>query len=139
MIIDLALALTDPRTVGALVGLAVGGPELADRLVAICERESRCSIVGTHEIDAWRSSAAWSDAVAAGRLDPERCRWHRFDSGPWSTSGPWGAMRAYSLPYLGCLPAWALDVPPIGAVAAALRSTSPRCLRIRRCRSWAVP
>lgn len=134
----LIAAVLDPRTASVAAALLHGDPELASRLVAICERESGCRAIGVHRCDAHRSRAAWSDAVANMRsLDPEACGWHALDAGPWSTSGPWGAMRAYSLPHLGCWPAWSLDIPIVGAIAAIRRMRSPRCARVWGCSRWA--
>lgn len=134
----LVVALFDPR-LASFVGAALAGhPEMGPRLASICDRETRCTVTTTHAIDARHGGFVWRDAVAAGHLDPQRCRWHRRDAGPWSTSGPWGAMRGYTLPYLGCAPAWLLDVPAIGAWVVARRIASPRCQRIRRCASWSA-
>lgn len=135
-----AAAVADPRVASHVAAALAGDPELGPRLVAICERESGCRAIGVHRCDAARSTAAWRDAVANTRkLDPQGCAHHRLDAGPWSTSGPWGTMRAYTLHHLGleCAPAWLLDVPLLGAIAAVRRMQAPACRRVDGCARWA--
>lgn len=132
----LRLAL-DPIAAGHFAAAASGRPDLGPVLEEICRRESGCTIVGHHPTDAHRSAAVWSGAVRMRALTPRTCPWHRFGAGPWSTSGPWGMMRGYTMPYLGCAPVWALDLPLLGAFVAVVRMTHPRCLRTRGCARWA--
>lgn len=127
----------DPVAAGYVAAAVAGSPELGDRLAAICARESKCRPIGVHAVDARLGRAAWSNAAGAGALEPSTCRHHRWDAGPWSTSGPWGMMRAYTLRHLGCWPAWVLDIPAVGAAAAVLRMRSAACARTPACASWA--
>lgn len=93
-----------------------------DRLRAICLRESRCQPVGVHEGDAWLGARAWQRASSRGAL-PQWCPWYR-DRGEarrWATRGSWGLVAAYSIHELGCWPPELLDVPIVGAFAAAVR------------------
>lgn len=137
MIWLLRLAL-DPRFASHLGAALAGDPELGSALERVCEREApRCRLVGVHERDRWMHRRAWLAAVRVGWLDPGRCEWHELEAAAWSTSGPWGMVRAYSLHHLGCAPAWLLDLPIVGAFVAARRASSPRCASVARCRSWA--
>lgn len=130
----------DPIVAGHVAAAMLGEPGIGDAMARVCARESRCSAIGVHEVDAHRSRAAWTIAAQAGTLDPATCEWHRLDAGPWSTSGPWGAMRAFTLPHVrACLPAWALDVPLVGAIAVARRMASARCSRSPACVRWRGP
>lgn len=134
MVTLILAALLDP-TVASIVGATIAGhPSFAADLLRICERESHCTAIGVHAIDAGRSRAAWSGAVAVGWLDP-RCQPHR--RGAWSTRGAWGTMAAYTVVHLGvCVPPWVLDVPLVGAIAATRRAHHPRCDRAPSCRRW---
>ena len=135
-LLDLLLGIAlDPVAAGYFAAAATGHPELGPVLQKICTRESRCKTVGEHR-GAHPSWGVWSGAAAMRYLTPRSCVWHRFEEGPWSTSGPWGKMRGYTLPYIGCAPAWVLDVPVIGAFAAAIRMTHPRCRRTLACARW---
>ncbi len=134
MIALLLASILDPIA-ASYVGAALAGyPELAPQLVKICRRESHCTAIGVHAVDAGRSRAAWSDAVAVGWLDPS-CQPHR--RGAWSTRGAWGTMAAFTVVHLGrCVPPWVLDVPLVGAIAAARRAAHPACDRAPACRRW---
>lgn len=128
----------DPRVAGYAAAAVLGAPELGPVLERVCERESGCKAIGVHACDAHRSVAAWVDATRRMRvLDQDRCAWHRLEAGPWATSGPWGAMRAYTLHHLQwCAPVWALDVPILGALAVVRRMSSTRCRRVHGCARW---
>jgi len=95
------------------------------QLKKICYRESRCSRIGIHDIDRRLGRTAWKKAVKVGILDPETCVFHRQreDMSEWSTSGPWGMIRAYSLRYLPepCAPPEVLDIPYVAAYVASKR------------------
>lgn len=134
----LLAALLDPRLASFVGATLAGHPTFGPQLLAICERESGCQLVGVHRCDAHRSRAAWADAVGNMRaLDPARCAHHELGAGPWATSGPWGAMRAYTLRWLpGCWPAALLDVPLVGAWAATRRAHGPLCQRVHGCHRW---
>lgn len=131
MIGMLIAAALDPVASGYLAALIVGDPSLGHELALTCHREApRCRLRGEHEDDAWASARVWRAAMQRGWLD-DTCTWHEAREGRnFSTSGPWGAMRAYTWHHLGdkigrpCLPLHVLDVPVIGALAVALRMRS---------------
>jgi len=112
------LALT-PRQAAYVVAET---PEEYRTLVAIGRRESRLRRIGIHDRDGWTGAVAWQRAVGRGLLDP-RCPLHRRgDPRQWSTRGSWGQIAAYAVPYLpGCWPAWAIDIPIVGAWTARER------------------
>jgi hypothetical protein len=114
----------------------VADGEDARTLWAIAYRESRGRWLGRHKVDhrprGWRGngsraahlvgSRAWTRAVQAGLLRPDRCPWHdRGDPRDWSTRGSWGHVAAYAMPYLPCLPPAALDLPVVSAMVAHKR------------------
>lgn len=113
----------------ALVALALPPKPAARlfnrRLVPICHRESRCKRLGVHKIDGHLGESAWRKAVARGLLDPKNCPHHkrRADMREWSTSGPFGLIRAYSMQYLpeSCMPPEVLDIPLVAAYVANKR------------------
>lgn len=128
-----------PPVDASRVGAALAGyPELGPQLEAICRRESGCSYVGLHDLDARHGSAAWRNAVRVGWLDPQRCATHRRgEAARWSTTGAHGQLAAYSVRWLGlCAPPWVLRIPVVSAFAAARRAGSKRCGQVRRCASW---
>lgn len=139
-----ARVVLDPLTAGTLAAHLLGAPELAAELAATCRRESGCAALGVHVGDLGGSVRAWRNAAAVGWLDPDACAWHRLEAGPWSTSGPWGAYRAYTWVHLGspCVPVQLLDVPLVGAIAVGLRMIDAcerygACDRASRRRLWA--
>ena len=62
--------LTSPKTAAFVVATLYGRPDLADDLVDICHRESRCSNIGPHEIDRHLSNREWHGQVKWGHLNP---------------------------------------------------------------------
>lgn len=96
-------------------------------LKKICWRESRCRRLGTHSIDQKFSKSVWNKMVRRGILRPESCPFHR-NPYEWSTSGPYGLMRAYHWPYIGslCLPPQVLDIPLV-ATWVALKKLLQHC------------
>lgn len=90
-----------------------------DILRQICQRESRCSTLGIHSIDQKHSKQVWEKMVQRNVLRPKTCIFHR-DPYEWSTSGPYGLMRAYHWAFLGrlCIPPWVIDIPPIATWVA---------------------
>lgn len=136
--ITIAQCILDPRLAARVAALLVGEPELGDVLERVCTREApQCAIVGVHEGDRWMHASAWRMAVRSGDLDPQRCGWHRLDAGAWSTRGAFGTVAAFTVHHLGaCVPPWVLDIPLVGALAAARRATAPACRRAPACRSW---
>lgn len=126
--------LFDARIASHVGAVLAGEPELGPVLEHICERESHCSMLSVHKDDAGRSREAWEMAVAVGWLDPV-CQPH--EPRTWATRGAWGTYAAFTVHHLGrCWPAWAIDLPLLGAIAAANRAAHPNCRRSRACRSW---
>jgi len=77
-----------PKVVAYVITLLLGRPDIADDLISICNRESRCTLVETHKIDKHISNSEWHGQVKLGHLDPE-CQ-PRKAKGGWATHGPWG-------------------------------------------------
>jgi hypothetical protein len=75
-----------------------------------------------HAIDGHLGKSAYRKAVARGLLKPDVCPHHaqRKPASEWSTSGPFGLIRAYSLHYLpwDCAPPEVLDIPVVAAYVA---------------------
>ena len=96
------------------------------RLRGICWRESGCSTIAAHEIDAWGSRRGWRSQVRLGHLDAS-CQ--PYEPKAWATRGAWGLSAASHWAYLpACyLPHW-LDVPLVSAIVA-VRKWRARCVR----------
>ena len=143
----LALSLSPPAAArfalladGHALATRDGRLTVADRLVRVCWRESRCvppdghltaaeaaarsHRVGVHVRDAASSRRVWRKMVRRGELDPA-CQ--PYEPGMWATRGPWGLMAALHARYLPeCYaPHW-LDVPLVSAAVAA-RKYLERC------------
>lgn len=101
--------------------------QYATILKQICLRESRCTVIGQHPIDSRYSPKVWTAMVRRNVLRPSTCVFHR-DPYEWSTSGPYGLMRAYHWSFLGapCVPPWVIDIPPI-ATWVALQKLKKHC------------
>lgn len=91
--------LINPKIAALIASLYIGRPDLADDLIAICNRESRCTEVKTHDGDAYISNPEWFGQTKIGarylkqgqegmHLD-KRCQ-KRKAPGGWATHGPWG-------------------------------------------------
>lgn len=98
-----------PKMAALIASLHIGRPDLADDLVDICMRESRCTKVEAHEIDAHISDNEWYGQTKIGRrfrkkgvedrhLD-SRCQ-KRNAEGGWATHGPWGTSAGTHWPYM---------------------------------------
>jgi len=111
--------LLDPRTAAMAVSIMFGRPDIAPRLVEICQRESRCQPIGVHERDAHLSRAGYRSQVRLGHLDPS-CQ--RPSPRKWATRGAFGLSAASHWAYLpACYqPHW-LDVPLVSAYVAAAK------------------
>jgi len=106
-----------------------GAPAFGPRLVKICRRESRCSLIGVHDGDRPSAPRFYHKAVVDFRayLVPDVCAVHRATTkaeveefGP---RGPHGLAAAYSLRFLGvCVPPQALDNACLSALAATRRA-----------------
>ena len=113
------------------------------KLEPICHRETRCTAKGIHKIDGWLGKRAWQYAMRAKILDAN-CPFHALGDNPsrWSTSGPFGMLRAYSIQYLPkplqCLPPEVLDIPIVAAYVAKRRfEAAHRRGATRALRRWA--
>lgn len=126
-----ALATLDPVEAAHAAAAIAGRPDLADDLVRVCMRESRCERVGIHARDAWLSASSWGGQVQLGHLDPD-CQPRGRG---WATRGAWGLNAAAHWPYLpACYPAAVLDVPIVSAMVA-VRKLIRHCEGRRRV-SW---
>lgn len=118
MLTLLLTAILDPR-VASFVGAALAGhPDYGARLERICTREApRCQLRGVHEGDRWMERT-----LGEGN----------------GTRGAWGTVAAFTVDHLplGLRAPWWLDVPLLGAIAAARRAHAPACKRVRGCRHW---
>jgi hypothetical protein len=118
-----------PETVAYMAAIEAGVPGLAPKLVAICERESRCTSVGVHEIDAHLSRRGWRSQVRLGHLDPE-CQ--PYEPGQWATRGAWGLSAASHWQYMPeCYQPRELDEPMVSA-RIAVRKYQARCRKKNR-------
>jgi hypothetical protein len=123
--------VTEPRAAARLAAQVEGDPHLAEPLLQICHRESRCKpTVGVHAIDHHLSSRGYRGQVALGHLRP----WCQpYQEGAWATRGAWGLSAASHWEYLPpCYPPWVLDIALVSALVAA-RKYSRRCPGISWC------
>ncbi len=106
---------TDPTYAATWAADRVGRPDIADDLIAICQRESLCTAIGAHPGDA--HLGGWSGQEALGHLD-ESCQ--PDAPGEWATRGPWGLSAASHWAYLPkCYSPQYLDIVPVSALVAA--------------------
>lgn len=129
-----ALLHLTPAQAAHVAAWAHGRPDIAEALVGICHRESRCQPVGVHDIDAHLSARAYWGQVGLGHLR----RWCQRHGAPgrWSTRGAWGLQAASHWRYLpACYPPEVLDVPAVSAWVAA-RKYLARCDGRRARRGW---
>lgn len=123
----LQLAQLEPRAATVLAAKVLGADDLVPELLALVDVESRGVRVGVHTRHVARrpGRAFWDRAVAAGWLRPDICDEHMRgdgDAAGWGIRGAHGHAAAYAVRYLGeCVPAAALDVPFLSAVAAVRR------------------
>lgn len=121
-----------PKRAALLAALLVGRPDIAPALIKICERESRCTSIGVHEIDAHLSPRGYWGQVKLGHLD-RSCQ--PYVRGGWATRGPWGLSAASHWRYLPrCYSPEVLDLTLVSAVVAARRYL--RHCDGRRARGW---
>lgn len=114
----------DPVVASHVVAVVLEHPWLEEELLVTCRRESRCRAVGVHRRDRKSSDLMWERAVKVGWLRPNECHYHAHDAvDSWSTVGPFGASKAYTLHHLGqdCFSAALFDVSLINALASGLR------------------
>lgn len=131
MIAALALLLhllqLEPRAATVIAARLLGARDLEPELLRLVEVESRGIRVGVHTRHGprRRGRVFWDRAVAAGWLRPDICDEHMRgpgDAAGWGIRGVHGHAAAYAVRYLGeCVPAAAIDVPLLSAVAAVRR------------------
>ena len=105
----LFISLSNPKIAAILASIYIGRPDLADDLVDICQRESKCLPIKTHNIDAHISSSEWHGQTRLGTTYRERgvenmhldkrCQ-KKKASGGWATHGPWGISAGAHWNYL---------------------------------------
>lgn len=125
-------AVWNPKVAAVVASLLVGDPGVAEPLMRVCQRESRCQAIGVHAVDA--GLPAYWGQVKLGHLDPS-CQ--QYQPGQWATRGAFGLSASSHWEYLPrCFQPWWLDVPLISAWVAAQkyvrRCTGPS----RKRRSW---
>ncbi len=123
----------EPKTAAYLVTTATGRPDLADDLIAICWRESRCTPIGPHSGDSdLDPSDGWRGQINLGHLD-KRCQPYRPDV--WHTRGAWGLWASVHWRYMPpCYqPEW-LDHPLVSAHVAIQKYV--KCENNRNYKGW---
>lgn len=144
--LGLALALAaDPIAASRLACQLERWPDCGEvlRLVAV---ESRGVAVGVHTGHHPRKPgrAFWDAAVAGGLLRPDLCDEHMRgldDAAGWGPRGAHGNVAAFAVHVLGeCVPAHAIDIPLVSALATIRRLRNMRDrygLRTREARALA--
>lgn len=113
------------KLVAFIVSVLYGRPDLYAPLIEVCQRESRCTLVGTHQIDAHLSNREWYGQVHWGHLDPA-CQPRDYPGG-WATRGAFGLSAGAHWAYLWpCYTPDALDNPFVSAWVA-IRKLEKRC------------
>ena len=131
--ISWAFSQLSPKVAAFAVAYLAGRADLADDLIAICHRESRCRNQGAHEIDAHISGREYRGQVRLGHLRP----WcQRPAQGGWATRGAWGLSAGAHWRWMPpCYqPDW-FDSPVVSAVVA-LRKYEARCVKRRQTKGW---
>lgn len=124
MLVEL-LKLIGPKASAFIVSFAMGHGYLADDLISICHRESRCAAISVHEGDAHGSVEGWTGQVQLGHLNPE-CQPKDFPGG-WATRGAFGLSAASHHAYMpACYQPDAFDIPLVSAWVA-LRKYVQKC------------
>lgn len=131
MIAALALLLQllqlEPRAATVLAARLLGARDLEPELLRLVEVESRGVRVSVHTRHGprVRGRVFWDAAVRARWLRPDLCDEHMLaddSASEWGIRGVHGHAAAYAVRYLGeCVPAAAVDVPFISAIAAVRR------------------
>lgn len=136
----IVLAGSSDVEVSADIAAAIyGRPEYSKILKKICYRESRCLPIGEHAIDS-RYHRRLSSVASKKYGWLKSCQSNYLNS-YWSTSGPYGLMRAYHFKYFGerCIdPRW-MDYPLVAAILAMeklSRSCGRRCTYASSKRAW---
>lgn len=127
IVLWLQLLQLEPREATVFAARLLGARDLEPELLRLVEVESRGVRVGVHTRHAPRRPGRvfWDRAVAARWLRPDLCDEHMRgpgDAAGWGIRGVHGHAAAYAVRYLGeCVPAAAIDVPLLSAVAAVRR------------------
>ncbi len=122
-----------PVEAAYIAAVEIGRPEIAPALVAVCMRESNCTKMGAHDIDAHLSLGGYFGQVKLGNLNRE-CQ--PYVRGGWATRGAFGLSAASHWEYLPeCYQPWVLDDNLISARVAALKYVR-RCVGKKPKNSW---
>lgn len=133
MIIAIFKSLS-PKLAIYLASIIVGRPDIADDLISICHRESRCKPIQAHAIDAHISNREWFGQVRWKHLNPS-CQKRKAEGG-WATHGILGLSAGAHWQYLPkCYQPTVLDNPFVSAIIGA-RKYVARCWQENRRRGW---
>lgn len=124
----------NPKAAAVLAAWLEGRPDIADDLQDICHRESRCQVIGPHEVDAKYSAAEWRGQTHLGHLDPS-CQ--KADApGGWATRGAFGLSAGAHWAYMPeCYQPYEFDIPIISARVAAQKYIA-RCWSVGETDGW---
>lgn len=126
--------LYSPKIAAYIVAFFIGRPDIADDLISICHRESRCHAIGAHSIDRHISANEYYGQVSWGHLDPE-CQKPNAKGG-WATHGPWGISSGAHWHWLPpCYQPNALDNVYVSALLAA-RKYVRKCWAQNKKKGW---
>lgn len=123
----LHLLQLEPRAATVIAAHLLGARDLEPELLRLVEVESRGVRVGVHTGHGPRRNGRvfWDAAVRARWLRPDVCDEHMRgpgDAAGWGIRGVHGHAAAYAVRFLGeCVPADAIDVPFLSAIAAVRR------------------
>jgi len=133
VILSLALPIqVPPRMAAHIVTAAVGRPDLADDLIAICRRESRCQAIGAHSGDAHISPREYWGQVRLGHLN-RTCQ--PYVPNGWATRGAFGLSAGAHWKYMPLCyrPEW-FDYPLVSAAISLKKYLG--CEARRHHRGW---
>lgn len=126
--------IISPKVAIYLAALFIGRPDIIDDLLSICHRESRCTAVKTHAIDAHISDREWYGQVSWGHLDPE-CQ-KKDEEGGWATHGSLGLSSGAHWSYLPpCYNPRVLNKTWVSALLGA-RKYVRNCWMVGKKRGW---
>lgn len=126
--------LVNPKTAALVAALWVGRPDIADDLIAICDRESKCQHQKTHARDAHLTNKEWFGQVRLNHLNKE-CQ-KRKAPGGWATHGSWGLSAGAHHEYMpDCYQPKVFDNVYISALVAA-RKYIRTCWAPRKRTGW---
>ena len=117
MISIIGLLISNPKIFAYIAAIIIGRPDIADDLISICHRESRCHVIGEHKIDKHLSGREWHGQIKLKHLD-KRCQ--KKKAGGWATHGPWGLSDASHWEYVPkCYQPYVFDIVFVSAIVAA--------------------